>query len=152
MDGDSGEKQSPSLAELERQEAARREEQTPLLYVACFAIFLLYRVFGSDRPTDWVAWPVGILVGAALAHATFRYLRLGRTAARSVWAASAVGFVVVILGTPLLLGLPLFPPPLPTDIPAPANVVHGGVEGFLLGVLVIAVEKYRRLSTEGRQT
>lgn len=152
MDSDSGEEQSPSLAELKRQEATRREEQTPLLYVACFALLLLYRVFGSDRPTDWVAWPIGIMLGASLAYAAFRYLGLGRAAARSVWVASAVGFVVVILGTPLLLRLPLFPPPLPTDIPAPANIVHGGVEGFLLGVLVIAVEKYRRLSTEGRQT
>ncbi len=140
-----------SPEEQERREATRREEGRPLLYVACFAVFLLFRVVGSDRPSDWAAWPVGVLVGAALAHGAFRYLGLGRTAAKSIWAASAVGFVVVIVGTPLLLSLPLFPPPLPPDIPMPVNVVHGAVEGFLLGVLVIAVERYRRFSAEDRR-
>ena len=63
-----------------------------------------------------------------------------------------VGFVMVLLGTPLLLGLRVFPPPLPPALPTPANVVHGAVEGFLLGAGAIAGEKYRRFSAEGRRT
>lgn len=47
-----------------------------------------------------------------------------------------------------LVGLLIFPPPLPTAIPTPANIVYGVVEGFLLGTAVIAVERYQRLSDE----
>jgi uncharacterized membrane-anchored protein YitT (DUF2179 family) len=113
-----------------------------------FSVLLFYKVIGSDEPGDWVPWPVGILAGASLAYVAFRFLGWRRTAARLVWSACLVGFVMVLLGPPLLIGLPIFPPPLPTDIPTPVNVVYAAVNGLLLGAGVIAVERYRRLSDE----
>jgi hypothetical protein len=67
---------------------------------------------------------------------------------RFVWAASLVGLVVVLLGIPLLLGHPSFPPHRPTNVSKPANIVYGAISGFLLGHGIIAVES---LAAPGRK-
>jgi len=68
--------------------------------------------------------------------------------ARFVWAASLVGLVVVLLGIPLLLGRPSFPPHRPTNVSKPANIVYGAISGFLLGHGISAVES---LAAPGRK-
>ena len=65
--------------------------------------------------------------------------------ARFVWAASLVGLVVVLLGIPLLLGHPSFPPHRPTNVSTPANIVYGAISGFSLGDEIIAVESLAAL-------
>ena len=65
--------------------------------------------------------------------------------ARFVWAASLVGLVVVLLGIPLLLGHPTFPPHRPTNVSTPANIVYGAISGFSLGDGIIAVESLAAL-------
>ena len=57
----------------------------------------------------------------------------GMPVARFVWAALLVGLVVMLLGIPLLLGHPSFPPHRPTNVSTPANIVYGAISGFLLG-------------------
>jgi hypothetical protein len=68
--------------------------------------------------------------------------------ARFVSAASLVGLVVVLLGIPLLLGHPTFPPHRPTNVSTPANIAYGAISGFLLGDGIIAVES---LAAPGRK-
>ena len=70
------------------------------------------------------------------------------TVARFVWVALLVGLVVVLLGIPLLLGHPSFPPHRPTNVSKPANIVYGAISGFLLGHGIIAVES---LAAPGRK-
>jgi hypothetical protein len=72
----------------------------------------------------------------------------GMSVARFVWAASLVGLVVVLLGIPLLLGHPTFPPHRPTNVSTPANIIYGAISGFLLGDGIMAVES---LAAPGRK-
>ena len=65
--------------------------------------------------------------------------------ARFVWVALLVGLVVVLLGIPLLLGDPIFPPPRATNVSTPANIVYGAISGFSLGDGIIAVESLAAL-------
>ena len=55
-------------------------------------------------------------VGAEVRQDARREVRLGGVARR-------VG--VVLLGIPLLLGDPIFPPHKPTNVPTPGNIVYG---------------------------
>ena len=72
----------------------------------------------------------------------------GMPVARFVWAASLVGLMVVLLGIPLLLGPPSFPPHSSTNVSTPANIVYGAISGLLLGDGIIAVET---LAAPGRK-
>ena len=87
------------------------------------------------------------LVGALLRHVGFRCLG-GMPVARFVWTALLVGLVVMLLGIPLLLGHPSFPPHRPTNVSTPANIVYGAISGFLLGDGIIPVES---LAAPGRK-
>jgi hypothetical protein len=63
------------------------------------------------------------LVVALLTHVAFRSLGDARREVRLGGVARRVG--VVLLGIPLLLGDPIFPPHKPTNVPTPGNIVYG---------------------------
>jgi hypothetical protein len=105
------------------------------------SVFL--RLIGSDEATDWIPWPIGVLLGALFTHVAFRSLGDDRREVRLGGVARRVGGR--LLGIPLLLGDPIFPPHRSTNVSTPANIVYGAISGFSLGDGIIAVESLAAL-------